>query len=171
MVWKDPTRRFFLKREKMACFICLTNLKWIGHFVFTFQVYWKPKQICNPWLCTLFQKIEVWLQYYTLQIYNTVIKIFLRLCVCCMLVAQSCPTLCDPMDCSPPGSSVCGILQARILEWIAMPSSKGSSQPRDWTQVSHIAGGLFTIWALWEDLTYSYYKILAMFPMFYNISL
>ena len=40
---------------------------------------------------------------------------------------QSCPTLCDPMDCSPPGSSVHGILQARILEWVAMPSSRGSS--------------------------------------------
>ena len=44
---------------------------------------------------------------------------------------QSCPTLCDQMDCSPPGSSVHGILQARILEWVAMPSSSGSSQPRD----------------------------------------
>ena len=43
----------------------------------------------------------------------------------------SCLTLCDPMDCSLPGSSVHGILQARILEWVAMPSSKGSSQPRD----------------------------------------
>ena len=47
------------------------------------------------------------------------------------LVAQSCPTLCDPMDCSPPGSSVHGILQARILEWVAFPFSRGSSQPRD----------------------------------------
>lgn len=55
-----------LKKKKMACFICLTNLKWICHFIFTFQVYWKPKQICNSWLCTLFQKIEVWLQYYVL---------------------------------------------------------------------------------------------------------
>ena len=44
---------------------------------------------------------------------------------------QSCPTACDPMDCSPPGSSVHGILQARILEWVAMPSSRGSSRPRD----------------------------------------
>ena len=55
------------------------------------------------------------------------------------LVIQSCLTLCDPMDCSPLSSSVHGILQARILEWIAMPSSRGSSQPRDRTQVSHIA--------------------------------
>ena len=63
------------------------------------------------------------------------------------LVAQSCLTLADLMDCSPPGSSVHGILQARILEWVAMPSSRGSSQPRDQTQVSHIAGGFFTVWA------------------------
>ena len=46
-----------------------------------------------------------------------------------VLVVQWIPTLCDPMDCSPPGSSVHGILQARILEWVAMPSSRGSSQP------------------------------------------
>ena len=52
---------------------------------------------------------------------------------------QSRPTLCNPMDCSPPGSSVHGILQARILEWVAMPSTRGSSQPRDWTQVSYIS--------------------------------
>ena len=60
---------------------------------------------------------------------------------------QSSPTLCNPMNCSPPGSSVPGILQARILEWVAMPSSRGSSQPRDWTHISCvfcIAGGFFT---------------------------
>ena len=53
-------------------------------------------------------------------------------------IAYSCLTLGDPMDCSPPGSSVHGILQARILEWVAMPSSRGSSQPRDRTRVSCI---------------------------------
>ena len=46
--------------------------------------------------------------------------------------AQSCPTLCDPVDCSPPGSSVPGILQARILQWVAISFSRGSFQPRDW---------------------------------------
>ena len=50
------------------------------------------------------------------------------------------------MDCSPPGSSVHGILQARILEWVAIPFSRRSSQPRDWTWVSCIAGGFFIIW-------------------------
>ena len=59
---------------------------------------------------------------------------------------QSCPTLCDPMDYSPP-STVCRILQARILEWVAIPFSKGFSWPRVWTRVSCLAGSFFTIWA------------------------
>ena len=63
----------------------------------------------------------------------------------CVLVTQSCLILCDPMDCSPPGSSVHEILQARILEWVAISFSRGSSQPKDQTEVSHIAGRLFTI--------------------------
>ena len=65
-------------------------------------------------------------------------------CVC-VLVTQSCLTLCNPMDCSPPGSSVHGILQERILEWVAIPFSRGSSWPRDQTWVSCIAGRFFTI--------------------------
>ena len=67
-----------------------------------------------------------------------------------MLVTQVYPTLCNSMNCRLPASSVHGILQARTLEWVAMPSSRGSSQPRDWTQVSRIAGGFFTVWATWE---------------------
>ena len=67
-----------------------------------------------------------------------------------MLVAQLCPALCDPMDCSLPGSSVHGILQARTLEWVAISSSREPSQPRDWTQVSCIADGFFTFWATRE---------------------
>ena len=59
-------------------------------------------------------------------------------------VAQSCWTLWDPMDCSLPGSSVHGILQARILEWVAISFSRRSSQPRDWAPVSHIVGRRFT---------------------------
>ena len=57
---------------------------------------------------------------------------------------QSGLTLCDPMDCSPPGSSVHGIFQTRVLEWVAMPSSRGFSQPVDRTPVSCTAGGFFT---------------------------
>ena len=58
--------------------------------------------------------------------------LYLHVCMCAELL-QLCPTLCDPMDCSPPGSSVRGIFQARILEWVAMPSSRGSSHPMDRT--------------------------------------
>ena len=66
------------------------------------------------------------------------------------LVTQSCPILCYPMACSLPGSSVHRIFQAKMLEWVAMCSSRGSSQPRGQTQVSHIAGRFFTIWAIKE---------------------
>ena len=66
-------------------------------------------------------------------------------------VAQSCPTLCDPMDCSLPGSSVHGIFQAGVLERVAIYVSRRSSQPRDWTQVSYIVGRCFTIWATREE--------------------
>ena len=62
-----------------------------------------------------------------------------------VLVTQSCLTLCSLTDCSPPGSSVHGISQARVLEWVTIPFSRGSSRPRNWTQVSWIAGGFFTI--------------------------
>ena len=71
-------------------------------------------------------------------------------CLCQCVCAKSlhlCLAVCDPMDCSPPGSSVHGILQARILEWVTMPFSRGSSQPKDRTHVfcsSCIAGRFFT---------------------------
>ena len=59
-------------------------------------------------------------------------------------------SLCNPMDCSPPGSSVHGILQVRILEWLAILFSRGSSWPRDQTQVSRIVGRRFTFWTAGE---------------------
>ena len=59
------------------------------------------------------------------------------------LITKSCPTLCDPMDCSPPDSSVQGILQARILDWVTISSSRGSFWPRDWTHISCMAGWFF----------------------------
>ena len=63
------------------------------------------------------------------------------------LVAQLCPTFCHPMDCRPPAFSDHGILQEKILQWVAIPFSGHSSQTRDRTQVSCIAGRFFTIWA------------------------
>ena len=76
-------------------------------------------------------------------------------------------TLCNPMNCSPPGSSVHGILQVRILKWLVMPSSRGSSQPKDQTRVPCIfciAGGFLTCWAIREapELAYITTKDLCL---------
>ena len=73
-------------------------------------------------------------------------------------VTQLCPPLCDPMNCSPPGSFVHGILQARVLEWIAISFSRGYSWPRDRTRVSCIAGRRFTVWATRESTEELYKK-------------
>ena len=66
-------------------------------------------------------------------------------------VAQSRPTLCNPMDCSLPGSLVQGIFQARVLEWVAIAFSRRSSRPRDRTQFSRLVGRRFTVWATRES--------------------
>ena len=87
----------------------------------------------------------------------------------CAQSLQSCQTLGDTMDCNPPGSSVHGILQAKILEWVVMPSSRGSSRPRDWTQVSFvfcIAGGFFTAEPLGKPLN-TVYLFISVFDFFY----
>ena len=72
-------------------------------------------------------------------------------CVCVRALIQLCLTVCDPMDCSLPSSSVHGILQAKILEWVAIPFSGESSQSKDRTQVSCIASEFFIVWATWKD--------------------
>ena len=71
--------------------------------------------------------------------------------------------LCDPMDCSPPSSSVHGILQARTLEWVVMPSSRGSSQPRDQTRVFCIAGRFFTTEPSGKPISFLYEDVINLF--------
>ena len=73
-----------------------------------------------------------------------------RVCVCVYSVTQSCPALCNLVDCSLPGSSVCGIFQARILEWVAISSSRGSSRPRDQTHICCIS--CIGRWILYPEL-------------------
>ena len=68
-------------------------------------------------------------------------------------VTQLCATPCDPTDCSLPGSSVHGFFQARVLEWVASSFSRGSSRPKDQTQVSRTVGRRFTVWANREVMT------------------
>ena len=94
----------------------------------------------SPWVSPIKQTLDLLGSSY-ISLKSSVIS---HLCICdpCT-VAQPCPTLCDPMDRGPPGSSVHGISQARILEWVAISSSRGSSWPRDRTCISGIAGGFF----------------------------
>ena len=92
----------------------------------------------------------------------------------CNVKLLQCPSLCDPTDCSPPGSSMLGILQARIPEWVVMPFSRGSSWPMDQIQVSRIADRFFTNWATrgayWNIRTTSFWlknetrRIILIFP-------
>ena len=87
---------------------------------------------------------------------------------------QSCLTLCNPVDCSLPGSSVHGILQARMLEWVAISFFRGSSQPRDQTRVSHIAGRRFTIWATreaWASLIFLFSTYPSLSTKYFNITM
>ena len=81
--------------------------------------------------------------------------------MCMYIIAQSCLTLCDPTDCSPPGSSVQGILQARILEWVAMPSSRGYFPLKDQTHVSCISciGRLYHCATWGSPLIYYYVSV------------
>ena len=90
-----------------------------------------------------------------------------------VLVTQSRPTLCDPIDCSPPDFSVHGILQARVLEWVAIVLSRGPSPPRDRTHISHIARRFFTIQATKEayfifPLVMCVFSINKLFILFDN---
>ena len=96
-----------------------------------------------------------------------VIQLYMNICV----HDQSCPTLCDSMDCSPPGSSVHGILQARTLEWVAISYPRGSSQPRDWTRVSFVPyRQILYHWATWEARMYIYsFHILFHYDLLQDI--
>ena len=91
---------------------------------------------CYPWMFQFALHILSWFPGFTTEVI--------------VLVAQSCPTVWDSMDCGLPGSSVHRIHQARILEWVASPFSRGSSRPRDWSLVSCSVDGFFTIWATRE---------------------
>ena len=89
----------------------------------------------------------------------------------CRWSRQSCLTLCDPVDCSPPSFSTHGIFQARVLEWVAIPFSRGSSPPRDQTQIFWTAGRCVIVWAtqahvqrewLQSFLFYFFWSIVAL---------
>ena len=107
--------------------------------------------IGNTWKKPKCPSTEEWIKKmcytYTMEYYSTIKKN--EIMPICSNMHVSNP--CDAMDCSPPGSSVHGIFQAIILEWIAVSFSRGSSQPRNWTWISCIAGRFFTDWVMREN--------------------
>ena len=111
----------------------------------------RPDLATKPPLPSMYWAILAWIQLSSKYVFLYFLtKFYLTKCILCMLSHFSCIWLCNPVDCILPGSSIHGILQARILEWVAMPSSRGSSQPRNQTWVSYIAGRFFIHWATWE---------------------
>ena len=93
------------------------------------------------------------MSFYGTRHYCEYLRVLVHLILITCSVSQSRLTLCDPLDCSPPGSSVHGILKARILEWVAISSSRGSAWPRDRTCLPRLLhwGSIFYHWAGWED--------------------
>ena len=107
---------------------------WVGcHFLLK-GIFQPRERIC----VSCFSCIGRWILYYWATWRSLIYLIVFFLCVHVKSL-QSCPTLCDPIDCSPPSFSVHGILQVRTLEWAAMPSFRGSSWPRDWIWVSCVS--------------------------------
>ena len=101
-------------------------------------IYWKQSSEIKLHFCNI---LKTWppFSFYLPSVHNAIEWV--------SEVTQSCPTPCNHMDCSLQGSSVHGIFQARVLEWVAISFSRGSSQPRGWTRVFRIAGRCFNIWA------------------------
>ena len=103
----------------------------------------------------------------SMMVYHKILNIVpcaIHFCLWCCSVAKSCPTLTDPMDCSPPGSSVCWFSQARILEQVTIPFFRGSSWPRDRAWVSCIARGFFTPVPLSISSTYNSWYLIPNSP-------
>ena len=124
---------------------------WTYKKLLNIEYYSVVSEIICKWRHCRLQWREGNVQEFLTQKSYIIITLGLCVFVCvCVLVTQSYLTLCNPMDCSPPGSSVHRILQARILEWVSISSSRGSSWPRKWTWVSHLAGIFFVAWATWE---------------------
>ena len=113
----------------------LLNSTWNSAQCYIWQLGWEECLGENEYMC-MYGKVPLLFTWN----YHNIVN---RLCE----VTQSCPTLCDPMDCSLPGTSIHGIIQARILEWVAISFSRGSSWPRDWTCIE---GLHFNIWATRE---------------------
>ena len=119
--------------------LCITDSLYLFCCSILINLFWR---IIPPQSCISFSYTTTWISHnweYIYQVYAWVSE-----------VAQLCPTFCNPVNCSPPASSILGILQARILECVVISFSRGTSRCSDQTQVSHIAGRCFKLWATRE---------------------
>ena len=145
--------KILAKRKKNLCRLLLLSMA---------TLFWEPT-LCKWFICTVqFSHYNIpskWLFYSSLLFkYQKCLRILKYLCVCvcvCAKLLQSCLTLCDPIECSLPGSFVHGDSPGKHMEWVAVPSSRRSFHPRDWTPVSYICIGrrFFTTRATWEAPT------------------
>ena len=129
----------------LSPFVLFHHIPWMTRSLFWDMLIPAFKFGSVPWLTLSPEVKDVYL--FRFGDFSILQKLYFQVPVClahALLVTQSCPTLHDPTDCSPPGSSVHGILQARTLEWVAIPFSRGPSQLRDQTWVSGNANRFFT---------------------------
>ena len=136
----------FLIVVDLCCVSFSYTAKWLSYiqthtYIFIYILF----QILSH--CWLLQDIEYSSLCYTVRL----VTYLFYICV----FAQLCLTFCDPVDCGPPGSSVHEIFQSRILEWVAISYSRGSSRPRDWTCISCIANSFFTTGPLGSPILYT----------------
>ena len=125
-------------------------------------------QLYSSWAFLLFRIMCIFANILSLSILSLTQHSDQIVCACvCAKLLQSCLALCDSMDCSPPGSYVHGILQAGILDWVAMPSSRASSQPRDQTCISYVS--CIGRWVLYHQhhQLYWIFKFLEYLSNFY----
>ena len=158
--WRAGTVAYFSKFSPVAWPICSRHT-WLLNWAWRGKQNWKTGTILSQMLAECF---FICCLSSVMMMMMMMMTMMMMMCVCmcvCVLAAQLCLTLFEPMNCSLPGSSVHGILQARTLEWIAIPFFRGSSPPRDRTQVSCIAGRFFTVWATREafPMIYPVFKI------------
>ena len=106
----------------------------------------------GAWWAAVHEVTQSWTRLKRLSSSSSCCKLYGYICCCCYSVAKSCLILCDPVDGSPPESSVHGIFQTRILEWVAISFSRESSQLMDSTHVSCLANGFFTTEPTWKPI-------------------
>ena len=146
------------------------------HLKITLSISYSWRHVVIPWgWCIYINHLEF---FFMQNLFYAFTYSFQHMCVCGVCVGvcvhvltQLYPTLCDPMKCGQPGSSVHGISQARILEWVAVSYSRGTFQPRDQTRISYSCRQILYLWAIWEAPCISIDLSIIILNLSYNLIL